>query len=57
MERFTVVKRDGTIVPFHRDRIDRAIDLAFHETKKVPLESALSDEWQQVTKLVADRVI
>ncbi len=25
MNRFAVVKRDGTIVPFHRDRIDRAI--------------------------------
>lgn len=57
MERFTVVKRNGTIVPFHRDRIDRAIDMAFHDTKKVPFETPLTEEWQQVVKLVADRVI
>ncbi len=57
MTRFTVVKRNGTIVPFHRDRIDRAIDMAFHDTKKVPFETPLTDEWQQVVKLVADRVI
>ncbi len=57
MDRFTVVKRNGTIVPFHRDRIDRAIDMAFHDTKKVPFETPLSDEWLQVVKLVADRVI
>ncbi|MGH2639344.1 MAG: ATP cone domain-containing protein, partial [Rhabdochlamydiaceae bacterium] len=57
MDRFTVVKRNGTIVPFHRDRIDRAIEMAFHDTKKVPFETPLSDEWQQVVNLVADRVI
>ncbi len=57
ISRFTVVKRNGTIVPFHRDRIDRAIDMAFHDTKKVPFETPLSDEWLQVVKLVADRVI
>jgi ribonucleoside-diphosphate reductase alpha chain len=57
MNRFTVVKRDGTIVPFHRERIDRAIEMAFHDTKKVSFETPLSDEWQQVVRLVADRVI
>ena len=57
MDRFTVVKRNGTIVPFHRDRIDRAIDMAFHDTKKVPFENPLSEEWKQVVHLVGDRVI
>lgn len=57
MGRFTVVKRNGAIVPFHRDRIERALDLAFHDTKKVPFETPLSEEWQHVVKMVTDRVI
>ncbi len=57
MSHFTVVKRNGAIVPFHRDRIERAIELAFHDTKKVPFELSLSDEWKQVVQLVTDRVI
>ena len=31
---FTVVKRNGAIVPFREERIVRAIELAFRETKK-----------------------
>ncbi len=57
MNRFTVVKRDGTIVPFYRDRIERAIDLAFHDTKNIPFEVDLPDEWKQVVNMVTNRVV
>lgn len=57
MDHFTVVKRNGTIAAFHRDRVERAIDMAFHDTKKVPFETPLSQEWQQVVKLITDKVI
>ncbi|MGR3912557.1 MAG: ribonucleoside-diphosphate reductase subunit alpha [Candidatus Rhabdochlamydia sp.] len=57
MEHFTVVKRDGTIVPFHRSRIERALDLAFHDTKKVPFDKELSPEWKDVITFITDRII
>lgn len=54
---FTVVKRNGAIVPFHRERILRAIDLAFHDTKKVPFETAFSEDLRAEVEKVTDRVI
>jgi ribonucleoside-diphosphate reductase alpha chain len=54
---FTVVKRTGAIVPFHRDRILRAIDLAFHDTKKIDFETPLSDELKTEVEKVCDRVV
>ncbi len=54
---YTVVKRDGTIVPFRRERIQRAIDLAFHDTKKVSFEISLSDDILLEVEKVTDRVI
>ena len=54
---FTVVKRSGAIVPFHRERIYRAIDLAFHDTKKIAFETPLSDELKIEVEKVTDRVI
>ena len=37
---YTVVKRNGTLVPFNRDRIFHAIESAFRDTKKTLEESA-----------------
>lgn len=31
---YTVVKRDGRLVPFRKERIERAIEYAFRDTKK-----------------------
>ena len=31
----TVVKRDGMLVPFRKDRVERAIELAFRATKNI----------------------
>ncbi len=52
---FTVVKRDGTIVPFRRERIFRAINLAFHAKKKA--FSLLDEELTAETEKVTDRVV
>ncbi len=57
LSRFTVVKRNGAIVPFRRERIARAINLAFHDTKKVKLEESLPEKWQSEVERVTDQVI
>ncbi|MBS0648880.1 MAG: ribonucleoside-diphosphate reductase subunit alpha [Verrucomicrobia bacterium] len=58
IDRFTVVKRNGSIVPFRRERIKRALDLAFHDTRKIPLDSPLSEldglEIEKVTDQIID---
>ena len=51
---YTVVKRNGTLVPFHRERILRAIEAAFRDTKKT---EALDADLQQVTNQIADLVV
>ncbi len=51
---YTVVKRNGTLVPFRRDRILKAIEAAFCDTKKVEV---LDTEQQQATNQIADLVV
>lgn len=52
----TVVKRNGMIVPFRRDRIRAAIEAAFRDTKKInptdPLPSKLFRTVQEITDAV-----
>jgi len=38
---FTVVKRNGTIVPFRKERIFKAIESALRDTKKIDKETPL----------------
>jgi ribonucleoside-diphosphate reductase alpha chain len=57
IDRFTVVKRNGAIVPFKRDRIYRAIDLAFHDTRKIAFDTVLSPVDQAAVEKVTDQVI
>src|SRR5580700_7204426 len=57
IERFTVVKRNGSLVPFRRERIFRAIEAAFRDTKKIPKEHLLPDELHQVIEQITDFVI
>jgi ribonucleoside-diphosphate reductase alpha chain len=57
IDRFTVVKRNGAIVPFKRDRIHRAIDLAFHDTRKIAFDTVLSPTDQDAVEKVTDQVI
>lgn len=51
---YTVVKRNGTLVPFRRERILKAIEAAFRDTKKV---EALDGDQQQATNQIADLVV
>lgn len=56
MQRFTVVKRNGSIVPFRKERITRALEAAFRDTKKVDKGLSLSEEIiatvEQITHLI-----
>jgi ribonucleoside-diphosphate reductase alpha chain len=58
---FTVVKRNGTLVPFRRDRILKAIEAAFRDTKKTiapaPLEDDVVTIIDQITDLVVKQVL
>jgi ribonucleoside-diphosphate reductase alpha chain len=51
---YTVVKRNGTLVPFRRERILKAIEAAFRDTKKV---ETLDADQQQATNQIADLVV
>lgn len=54
---FTVVKRNGSMVPFRRDRIFKAIEAAFRDTKKVSKLETLSEELTQTIDQVTDQVV
>jgi len=54
---YTVVKRNGTLVPFHRDRIFRAIEAAFRDTKKTPTPELLDSEVKQMVDQMTDLVV
>lgn len=53
---FTIVKRNGTLVPFQKERILKAIEAAFRDTKNLgkdtPLDSDLKKEIESITDLV-----
>ena len=53
-QQYAVCKRNGTIVPFQRDRILRAITAAFQATKK---QTKLPEEWAQVVEQLSDQVV
>ena len=57
IDRFTVVKRNGSIVPFRRDRIHRAIDLAFHDTRRISFDTGLAELDQLEVERVTDQVM
>ncbi len=58
---YTVVKRNGTLVPFRRERIFRAIEAAFRDTKNIeeaaPLDKELQAVIDQITSSVAKQVL
>jgi ribonucleoside-diphosphate reductase alpha chain len=51
---YTVVKRNGTLVPFRRERILRAIEAAFRDTKQV---EAVDAELKQIIDQMTDAVV
>lgn len=53
----TVVKRNGMLVPFRRDRIVMALEAAFRETKKVARSEPLPPELFSTVQSVCDLVV
>ncbi len=57
---FTVVKRNGSIVPFRRERIQHALEAAFRDTKNIAKTETLSQAVllmvEEVTDLVIDQL-
>ena len=53
----TVVKRSGALVPFRRDRIARAIELAFRATNGLTETATLPQDLQTTVQNVADQVV
>lgn len=50
----TVVKRNGMVVPFHADRIARALEAAFRDTKKIGIGQELPEDVQEdIDSLIA----
>ncbi len=56
-QNFAVVKRNGSIVPFRRERIVRALEAAFRDTRKIGKEPALSTELVKAIEDITDLVI
>ncbi|MEN9654262.1 MAG: ribonucleoside-diphosphate reductase subunit alpha [Chlamydiota bacterium] len=54
---YTVVKRNGTIVPFKRERIQRAIEAAFRDTKKIPSPTVLERDLHETIGRMTDLVV
>ncbi|MBX7138202.1 MAG: ribonucleoside-diphosphate reductase subunit alpha [Oligoflexia bacterium] len=53
----TVVKRNGMLVPFRRDRIASAIEAAFRATHKVPVTAPLPQELYSAVQRVSAEVV
>lgn len=54
---YTVVKRNGTLVPFRRDRILKAIESAFRDTKNIASPTALDSDIQKQVEQITDLVV
>lgn len=54
---YTIVKRDGKIVPFQRMRIEMALTAAFRDTKKLSLEALIPEQIQQTIEKITTLVM
>lgn len=54
---FTIVKRNGTLVPFRRKRIFHAIEAAFRDTKKLPKSKTLPSELAETVEETTNEVV
>lgn len=57
LDRISVVKRNGMVVPFRRDRVARAIELAFRASKGIPLTSPLPQDLYSTVQTIAGEVM
>ncbi len=53
---YSIVKRDGRVLPFRRERILHALEAAFRDTKKIQRPQPLLDLMQQAIEDIADLV-
>ncbi|MDR3624855.1 MAG: ribonucleoside-diphosphate reductase subunit alpha [Chlamydiales bacterium] len=53
----SVVKRNGMLVPFRRDRITNALEAAFRDTKKISKTDSLPSDIYRSIQAVADLVV
>jgi ribonucleoside-diphosphate reductase alpha chain len=53
----TVVKRNGMLVPFRRDRIAHAIESAMRATHNIDITAPLPQEYYTMAQAVADKVV
>ncbi|MFY7842961.1 MAG: ribonucleoside-diphosphate reductase subunit alpha [Rhabdochlamydiaceae bacterium] len=54
---FTVVKRNGSFVPFRKERIYRALESAFRDTKKVGKFEPLPYEFKEIIEQLTNQVV
>lgn len=54
---FTVVKRNGSMVPFRRKRIFQALEAAFRDTKKIPKSDPLPEDVAQSISETTDLIV
>jgi len=54
---YAIVKRDGRIVPFQRERIARALESAFRDTKKIERTKPLLDVVSHTIDRLTDAII
>src|SRR5215475_10399346 len=54
---YTVVKRNGTLVPFKRERILQVIEAAFRDTKHVQENSGLTEELKTTIEQMTAKVV
>ncbi|HAB99568.1 MAG TPA: hypothetical protein DCE71_07095, partial [Parachlamydiales bacterium] len=54
---YTVVKRNGTLVPFKRERIFRAIEAAFRDTKNIAEAAVLDKDLEAVIDQITGSVV
>jgi ribonucleoside-diphosphate reductase alpha chain len=53
---YAIVKRDGRLVPFQRERIANALEAAFRDTKQVPKPKELLDVMAQTIERLTDLI-
>jgi ribonucleoside-diphosphate reductase alpha chain len=54
---YTIVKRNGMLVPFRRERIFNALEAAFRDTKKIEQPHPLTEQMRQIIELITDLVV
>lgn len=57
MEEYTIVKRNGMLVPFRRERIFNALESAFRDTKKISRPAPLSDDLREMIEAITELVV